>query len=141
MVILEVLTENPEQMPLAQHDVVIEAFTADRSDHPLSERVLPGRTWRDHDFLDSHVLESLLEAVAVDAIAITDQIRRYLVEGEGLDDLLCGPCRGRMGGDIEVDEPASVMSEHDEAVEHAERNRVNGEEVDRRDVFDVVLQE
>ena len=66
---------------------------------------------------------------------------RGLVEGEGLDDLLCGPCCGRMGGDIEVDEPASVMSEHDEAVEHAERNRVNGEEVDRGDVFDVILQE
>ncbi len=69
-------------------------------------------------------------------IAITDQILRIFVEGEGLDDLLCAPCRGRMGGDIEVDEPASVMPEHDEAVEQAERNRVNGEEVDRRDVFD-----
>lgn len=141
VVVVDVFGEDPSQVRFAEKDDMIEAFTADRSDHPLSERVLPGRTWRDHDFLDSHVLEPLLEAVAVDAIAITDQMLRSLVEGEGLDDLLCGPCRGRMGGDIEVDEPASVMSEHDEAVEHAERNRVNGEEVDRGDVFDVILQE
>jgi len=118
------------------------AARSTRTGRPLTRTAASWRrTWRDHDFLDSHVLESLLEAVAVGTIAITDQILRCLVEGEGLDDLLCGPCRGRMGGDSEVDEPASVMSEHDEAVEHAERNRVNGEEVDRGDVFDVILQE
>ncbi len=33
------------------------------------------------------------------------------------------------------------MPEHDEAVEHSEADRVDGEEIDGRDVFHVVLQE
>ena len=98
VVVVDVFGEDPSQVRFAENDDMVEEFTADRSDHPLSERVLPERTWRNHDFLGSHVLESLLETVAVETIVITDQIRRSLVEGEGLDDLLCGPCRGRMGG-------------------------------------------
>ena len=56
VVVVDVFGEDPSQVRFAEKDETVEAFTADRSDHPFSERVLPGRTWRDHDFLDSHVL-------------------------------------------------------------------------------------
>ena len=82
-----------------------------------------------------------MEVVAVYAIMITDQILRSIVEREGIDDLLCCPCRGWMRRDINVNDPAPIVPEHDEAVEHSEADRVNGEEVDRGDVLYMVLQE
>lgn len=85
--------------------------------------------------------KSLLEELSVDAIAITDEESRCCVIRKRLDDLLCGPCCSRMSGDIEVNELASIMSEHDEAVKYSEADGVNGEEIDRGDFLEVVVDE
>ena len=82
-----------------------------------------------------------MKVLAVYAITITDQVFRSFVERERLDDLLCSPCRRRMCGDVEVNQFAPIESKHDEAVEHSEVDRGDGEEVDRGDVLHVVFQE
>ena len=45
MVILEVRTEDAEQMSLAQHDHMIEALASDRADHSLGVSILPGEAF------------------------------------------------------------------------------------------------
>ena len=82
-----------------------------------------------------------MEVVAVYAITIADYVLRSFVEREGIDDLLSCPCRGWMHSDMKVNDPAPIVPEHDETVEHPKGDRVNGEEVDRGDVRHVVFQE
>ena len=141
VVVVDVFREDFQQVRLAEDDDVIETFSPDRADDALDQRILPRRTRRDDHLLDSHVLEALLEVESIDAITISDQVLRSVVKGEGFDDLLSGPCRGRMCGDVEVNHLAPIVSEHDEAVEDSESDCWDGEEIDRGDVLRVVLQE
>ena len=140
MVIVEIGIQNPLQVDLVQHDQVVEAFPANRSDDPLDVRILPGRLGRDRDFVDAQPLDAFAEVVAVDAVAVSDHVSRGFVEGEGLDDLLSRPPGRGIRGDVEVDHAATIVAEDDKAVEHAERGRRHGEEVDGDQVGDMVLQ-
>ena len=81
------------------------------------------------------MLEPMTNEVTVYAITITDQVLRSFVEREGIDDLLCGPCRGWMHSDIKVNDPTPIVSKYDEAVEDSESDCWDGEEVDRGDVL------
>src|SRR5262245_53761328 len=46
-----------------------------------------------------------------------------------------------MGGHIEMDNPPSIVSQHQEHVQDLETNRRHGEEIDRDHALDVILQE
>ena len=128
-------------MSFVEDDDMIEVLAADGSDKAFAVRILPGRPWRTHDFFDVHVVDAISKDRTVDGITITNQKSRHLIEWERFNDLLRGPLRRRMSGDVEVDEVTSIMTEHDESEQDAERRRRNGEEVDSDDVLDVVVQE
>ncbi len=90
MVVLEVLTEDPEQMPLAQHDEVIETFSSDRSDQPLGISVLPGRSGCGQHLRDAHAAKSFAHDLPVGAVAVADEEARCLMKRERLDQSLDG---------------------------------------------------
>ena len=75
MVVLEVLTQDPEQMRLAQHDEVIKAFASDRSDQPLGISVLPRRSGCSQHLCDAHAAKSFAHDVPVGAVAVADEDR------------------------------------------------------------------
>ena len=77
----------------------------------------------------------------VDAIAITDHVCGRTVFRKCLHDLLGGPSRGGMLGDVEVKKTASVVGQDEEDVEDAEGDGRHGEEVNRCQRPDVVLEE
>ena len=54
VIVGEVLLEVAAQRALVPPDEVVEALTPQGADHTFHERVLPGRTRRDHDFFDAH---------------------------------------------------------------------------------------
>jgi hypothetical protein len=60
---------------------------------------------------------------------------------EGVHELLSRPGGGGMLGDVEVDDPPAVVSEHHEDEEDAEASGRHGEEVDRDQVLDMVSEE
>jgi hypothetical protein len=82
MVIAEVLGQNVAKMILVQHDQVVQALAANRTDQPFDLRRLPRRTECDHHFFDLHTLDSVTEVLAVDAIAISQQKPWNLLEGK-----------------------------------------------------------
>ena len=47
-------------------DDMIEELATDGTDQPLNERILPRRSRSRNDFLDAHVLDSLVEELVVD---------------------------------------------------------------------------
>lgn len=128
------------QVPLVEDDKVVQAFSPDRANHSFGKGILPWRPWCNENLFDGHFLNSLLEEIAIDAITITNQILRHSVIWEGLSNLLCRPASSGMHGDIEMNNSSSMMSKDDEAIQYLEPDCRYCEEIDRSDVFGMVLQ-
>ena len=114
-------------MSLAEHDDMVEALASERADEALREGILPRAMRGGEDFLDAHAFDALPKVLAVDAVAIAEEIGGCGVVREGVDELLGGPGGSGMLGDAEVDDPSTMVSEHDENEEHAQAGGGNGE--------------
>jgi hypothetical protein len=117
-------------VPFAQHENVIQALAPDRADEPLRDGILPRTVRCREDFCDAHALHSVRELLAVDAVAIAEEIGRRGVVREALPDLLGHPLRGGMLGHVEVDDAAAIVSQQDENEEHSQARAGDREEVD-----------
>jgi hypothetical protein len=84
---------------------------------------------------------ALPERLAVDGVAIAEEIGRRGLFREGVDDLLSGPGGGGMLGPVEVKDAPAMVGEDDEDEEDAQVRGGNGEEVDRDEVPDMVGEE
>ena len=130
MVVREVRNQDASQMPLAKDDDVIEAVAPDGADEPLRERILPRRLRRRENFADAQALHAPPEPLAVDLVAIAEEVGRRGVVREGVHDLLGRPSGSGMLGDVEVENAPAVVGEHDEDEEHPQAGAGDGEEVD-----------
>jgi len=61
--------------------------------------------------------------------------------GESLPQLLHDPSAGGMSCDVEMQHASAIMADDEEAVECAERQRWNSEEIHRGDDFPMIAQE
>ena len=141
VVVNEVALQVAAQGAFVPHDDVIEAFAPEGADHAFNERILPRRTRRRSHFLDAHLLGSTSRIRSIDPITIPDHEARRGVPRPRLAELLRGPCGGRMGRNVHVDDAASVVRQHDEHEQHTERGRLDREEVDRGELGDVIGEE
>ena len=116
-------------MGLAQNEEVIQALAPDGADHPLHEGVLPGRAGGGEDLADPHALDSPRERLAVDRVSITEQEPGSRIVRECLDDLPGGPDGRGVVRDVDMEEFAAVVAEHDEDGQEAEGQGRHEEEV------------
>jgi hypothetical protein len=114
-----------------EHDHMIEALAPNGSNHSLYIGSLPRRARCRQDFANAHAAHLFSEVIAKDRIAVAQQVARELVKGKGLPQLLSRPLRGRVGGDIEVQDATPVMSQHQKHVKDLETDGRHREEVDR----------
>ncbi len=105
-------------MGFVEHDDMIEALSTDTADQAFNVRILPWRSWCRDDFFDAQVLNALAEVHAVGAVTISDQEARRSVLRKGFDDLLGRPARSWVSRDVEVDDQAAVVSEHNETEQY-----------------------
>src|SRR5271166_4088515 len=82
-----------------------------------------------------------MECLAVYAVAIAQEITRSSIPGEGLQQLLGCPFRGRMSSDCEVNGAATVMRKDDEYKQQAKRSGRNDKEISGDQLLDVIPQE
>ena len=141
MVIGKVSGQDTAKVSLAEDEHVIQALAPDRPDDALRERILPGAVWRREDLLDPHGRHPVPELRAIDVVTISEEVRRRGLVREGVHELLSSPGGSGMLGDVEVEDPPAVVSEHDEDEEDAEASGGHGEEVDRDQVAEVVGEE
>ena len=113
-------------MALVEHDHVIEALAAQRADDTLGNGIRLGRTKWGEDRLNPHPASTRDEIPAELGIAIADQIAGVLPPWGRFADLLPTPGRRRELRDILIGQGAAIMREHEEDVEGAERERLDG---------------
>src|SRR5215831_15525803 len=89
-------------MPLIDHDYMVQAFSANASDHPFRIAVLPRTPSRYRNLQDTDSISSRGEVVSVDPITIAHQVARHSVVRKCLHALLCRPRGSRVFGDIEM---------------------------------------
>ncbi len=128
-------------MTRVEDDDMVETLAADGADEPLDIGRLPGRAGSDAHLLDAEAAYTGPEPLAVDGVAISKEISGRGVEGEGFHHLLCGPVGRGMFGDVEVDNLAAFVSQHEEHVENAKGDCRHGEEVDGHKLFRMIVQE
>jgi len=141
MIIVEVGRQDPTQVTSVQHNDMIEALPPDRSDDALDIGVLPGRSWCGQCLQYSHAIQARAKDRAERRVAIADQVSRRGFPRERLDKLLRQPIRRRLGGDVEVNNLAPFMAQHDEGIEHSKGSGRDDEQIDRGESVDVVGKE
>src|SRR2546425_219798 len=141
VVVREVRAQQATEVSFVEHEEVIETFAPDRPDHTLHKGILPGGSWGYEDLANPQAFGASGEHLAVDRIAIPEEILRGRRILERLDDLLGGPGGGGVIGDIDVDECPAVVAEHDEREEQAEGEGGDDDEVDRDDVLEMGVKE
>ena len=104
VVVVEVILENAVQMPFVEHDHVVEALPAYRTDDSFTIWILPGCMWCDRHFFDTHAFDALGEIVTLDAVAIANEKTWCFLVGQGVDDLLGGPFGVEIRGNVEVND-------------------------------------
>jgi hypothetical protein len=78
---------------------------------------------------------------AIDLVPVTKQILRRAFPWERFDDLLRGPLRGWIAGDVEMEDATAIVSKNEEHVQNLVAHSRYHEEVDGDDLLDVVLEE
>src|SRR6201996_9635566 len=84
VIVARVRSQQMAKVPLAEHDNVVKAFPADRTDRPFTISVLPRRSRRGWPIPDAHRPNAADEDVAVDSIAVTDDVSRRYFPTTGL---------------------------------------------------------
>ncbi len=128
-------------MPFIENNETLKALAPYRADQAFRVRILPGRLRRTEDLFDAHVLDALLESVAVDAIAVADQMFWRFLLRKGLNNLLSGPFGRRMDCYVEVHDASAIVTKNDEGEQDAERCRRDGEETNCEDVSNMIVEE
>src|SRR4030095_16594613 len=62
------------EVPFADHDAVVQAFTSKRADHPLGIRVLPRRAGRNNGLLHVQHPGLMRKSFSIDLVSVPNQI-------------------------------------------------------------------
>ncbi len=120
---------------------MIEALAADGADQAFDVRILPGRARGDTHLVDTEAAHTAPKSFPVYVVTVTQQVPGRGVEGKGLDYLLCRPLGRGVSGDVEVDNLAAFVSQHQEHVEDLKAGCGDGEEIDGHELFDMIVEE
>src|SRR3954464_1764064 len=98
------------QMPLAKYEHMIEALASDGADQSFSATVLPRRSRRCRSVANAHRANAPRKCLAVDAVAITNDVVRHRLPLGGLTDLPGDPFDGWRCCDADPRNSSAVMS-------------------------------
>jgi hypothetical protein len=74
VIVAKVAYEDPPQVPLVEHNDVVEALSADCPDQPLDVWTLPRASGGDEHVLETHVRDTPLESESIDPITVAQQV-------------------------------------------------------------------
>ena len=118
VIILKVSLQNTSEMTLIEYDNVVDALSAYGFDQPLRVGILPRRLGSRYNLFETDGADSPHEVLAVNAIAVAQQVLRRGIIGKRLDDLLTSPARRRRLRNIEMKDLPALMAHYDKDIEH-----------------------
>ena len=128
-------------MPLAKHNDMVQAIPPDRADQPFRISVLPWRSRRSRPVTNAHRSKAADENVAVDGVAVTNDVSRCCCPTIGLRELACDPFSRRVRGDTQPQDLAATVLQYQQSIEQSEGDGRNHEQVHRRDAVSMIMQE
>ena len=140
-IIPDVRRKNPLEMTYVEDDDMVETLVTDGADATLEIGWLPRRWWGNEHLRDAEDLQPAAESFTVAGIGIAHQITGSRVKREGLNQLPRSPLGGRVSSDVKVQDLASLMPEHEEHMEDLKCHGRYGEEIDRSEVPDGIVEE
>ena len=78
-------------MPLAKYNGMVKAFSPDRANQPFRMSILPWRAWCSWPVTNAHGTKPPGENLAIDRVAITDDVLRCPFPAAGFGDLPGNP--------------------------------------------------
>src|SRR3954447_5231927 len=100
------------QMPLAVHDHMSQTLASDRADQSFSVTVLPRRSRRCRSVANAHRANAARKCLAVDTVAITNEVVRHRFPPAGLAELPGDPFRSWRCCDAAQKNSSTVMSKN-----------------------------
>ena len=128
VVVANVFGKQPLQMALVQNDHMIEQIPPATALPALGDSILPRTAERSANRLAAHGSNGRQDFRVEFGISIQDQVFGCGLVGKRLPQLLYHPGDGWVSCDSAVRNPAAVMSDDKEAVEHAEGDRRDGDD-------------
>ena len=141
VVVADELRQHRAEMPLADHDEVIETLPSKRADNSLRDRVRPRGTHGREQGLDAQRRGALHEVATVDGVPIPKEVAGPPAPRRGLDHLAPDPRGYRVRRHSDVHQLAAPVRDQDEDVERLERQRPHGAQVGRPELPAVVGEE
>src|SRR5215813_5980698 len=140
--IADILRQDLLQMALIEYEQMVEALASDRSHPALGDGVRPRRSERCANLGYTNIAHPTIERGAITAVAVmNEETSRYSLPSAAFDNLLRRPRSGRMRRPVNVDDLPAGVIDHEEHVQHSERDRSDTEEVARPDLRPVLPQE
>ncbi len=102
VVVVDVVAKKTSQVPLVDHDHVIQQFTSNGPDPALRSSILPRTSVCGPLGLDSELPDRLDEALREDRVVVVDQKPERVLVWECLSKLLNRPRRGWMRRDVDM---------------------------------------
>lgn len=140
VVVVDVCSDHALQLLTAKHQFVIQAFAAQAADEAFAECVGLGRLIWSDKFIDTSVGSEIRELAAVLVVAVMYEVIGMPVPGSRFAQLLGNPGVMRCGGDIDMDDPASLQLDEDENVQWPEEQVMCDGEVTGPDARGVILE-
>jgi hypothetical protein len=139
VVVVEIFREKSFEVPLIQGNDVIEQVTPATPDPALGNTVLPRALDGGLHAFDLHGSNRSWNFQSILSVVIEDEEFGGVLVGECFSQLLHNPGAGGMPSDVAVEDTPAVMTNDEEAVEHAERDARYREEIHCSDGFAVIM--
>ena len=141
MMVTNILREQSLQMAFIQRNNVVQQVSSAASHPTLRDAILPRTSEGSSHGNDPRCAHGCDHLEPKLLIAIKDQVFGRGFKGKRLPQLLDDPTARRMLRDINVQDAPPIMTDDEEAVEHAERDRWHREEIHGGNGFPMVTKE
>src|SRR5258707_10677844 len=120
IVVGRVRAKQMAEMPLPDHDNVVQALASDRTDRPFTISILPRRSRCGWPIPNAHRPEGADEDVTVDGVAVTNDVSRRYFPTIGLGELVRNPFGRWVRGHSQPQDLAAIVMQYQQPVEQSE---------------------
>src|SRR5271169_3257596 len=126
------------KMPFAKHNNIVQAIPPDRADQPFRISVLPWRSRCSRPVTNAHRTKATNEDVAVNSVAVTDDVSRRCSPTVGLCELACDPRWVR--GNSQPQNLSATVLQYQQSIEQSEGDGRNHEHIHRYHAVSMIMQ-